>query len=99
MIFVGAVRCCRTTRSPVVLVGGHARRGGAAAGTGRGTRDPRDRARFTRFYMRVWALFFLEYLLVPIACLAHLTCRWTSGREQTLPTVGPRGVDNPARGR
>ena len=25
---------------------------------------------FTRFYMRVWALFFLEYLLVPIACLS-----------------------------
>jgi len=26
---------------------------------------------FTRFYMRVWALFFLEYVLMPIACLAH----------------------------
>ena len=24
---------------------------------------------FTAFYMRVWALFFLEYLLVPLACL------------------------------
>ena len=32
--------------------------------------DPRDRTGFTRFYMRVWALFFLEYLLVPIACLS-----------------------------
>ena len=32
--------------------------------------DPHDHARFTRFYMRVWALFFLEYLLVPLACLA-----------------------------
>ena len=32
--------------------------------------DPRDREGFTRFYMRVWALFFLEYVLVPIACLA-----------------------------
>jgi homogentisate phytyltransferase/homogentisate geranylgeranyltransferase len=32
--------------------------------------DPGDRVRFTRFYMRVWALFFLEYALVPIACLA-----------------------------
>jgi homogentisate phytyltransferase/homogentisate geranylgeranyltransferase len=32
--------------------------------------DPRDRARFTRFYMRVWALFFLEYAIVPLACLA-----------------------------
>jgi homogentisate phytyltransferase/homogentisate geranylgeranyltransferase len=29
--------------------------------------DPAD---FTRFYMRVWALFFLEYLLVPAAVLA-----------------------------
>jgi homogentisate phytyltransferase/homogentisate geranylgeranyltransferase len=32
--------------------------------------DPRDRQAFTRFYMRVWALFFLEYLLVPAAVLA-----------------------------
>jgi homogentisate phytyltransferase / homogentisate geranylgeranyltransferase len=31
--------------------------------------DPRDKQAFTRFYMRVWALFFLEYLLVPLACL------------------------------
>jgi len=31
--------------------------------------NPRDHIEFTRFYMRVWALFFLEYLLVPIACL------------------------------
>ena len=27
--------------------------------------DPADPAAFTRFYMRVWALFFLEYALVP----------------------------------
>jgi len=33
--------------------------------------DPRDRVSFTRFYMRVWALFFLEYVLMPIACLAN----------------------------
>ena len=32
--------------------------------------DPGDRERFTRFYMRVWALFFVEYPLVAIACLA-----------------------------
>jgi homogentisate phytyltransferase/homogentisate geranylgeranyltransferase len=32
--------------------------------------DPTDRASFTRFYMRVWALFFLQYVLVPLACLA-----------------------------
>lgn len=32
--------------------------------------DPGDPRAFTRFYMRVWALFFLEYLLVPAAVLA-----------------------------
>ncbi len=32
--------------------------------------DPADRVAFTRFYMRVWGLFFLEYALIPIACLA-----------------------------
>ena len=32
--------------------------------------DPGDPAGFTRFYMRVWALFFVEYLLVPAAVLA-----------------------------
>jgi homogentisate phytyltransferase/homogentisate geranylgeranyltransferase len=32
--------------------------------------NPRDRVKFTRFYMRVWALFFLQYVLVPLACLA-----------------------------
>jgi homogentisate phytyltransferase/homogentisate geranylgeranyltransferase len=31
--------------------------------------DPTDRAEFTRFYMRVWALFFCEYLVVPAAVL------------------------------
>jgi len=31
--------------------------------------DVRDPASFTRFYMRVWKLFFLEYLLVPAAVL------------------------------
>jgi len=31
------------------------------------TADPCDRASFTRFYMRVWKLFFLEYALVPLA--------------------------------
>jgi homogentisate phytyltransferase/homogentisate geranylgeranyltransferase len=34
------------------------------------TADPADPARFTRFYMRVWGLFFLEYLLFPAAVLA-----------------------------
>jgi homogentisate phytyltransferase / homogentisate geranylgeranyltransferase len=32
--------------------------------------DPADPAAFTRFYLRVWALFFLEYALVPAAVLA-----------------------------
>ena len=31
--------------------------------------DPADPAGFTRFYMRVWKLFFLEYALLPLACL------------------------------
>ena len=54
---------------PVVLVGGHV---AAAALLWHWARqaDPRDREVFTRFYMRVWALFFLEYILVPIACLS-----------------------------
>ena len=32
--------------------------------------DPADPAAFTRFYLRVWALFFVEYALVPAAVLA-----------------------------
>jgi homogentisate phytyltransferase/homogentisate geranylgeranyltransferase len=31
--------------------------------------DPHDPASFTRFYMRVWRLFFLEYALVPLAAV------------------------------
>jgi homogentisate phytyltransferase/homogentisate geranylgeranyltransferase len=50
---------------PAVLVGGHA---GAAALLIHWARSAG--ANFKRFYMRVWALFFLEYALVPIACLA-----------------------------
>ena len=30
-----------------------------------------DQAAFTQFYMRVWGLFFLEYLFVPVAVLAQ----------------------------
>jgi homogentisate phytyltransferase/homogentisate geranylgeranyltransferase len=53
---------------PAVLVGGHL---AAAALLVRWARlaHPGDHAAFTRFYMRVWVLFFLEYLLVPLACL------------------------------
>jgi homogentisate phytyltransferase / homogentisate geranylgeranyltransferase len=32
--------------------------------------DPKDRVAFINFYMRVWALFFLEYVLVPLACIS-----------------------------
>jgi homogentisate phytyltransferase / homogentisate geranylgeranyltransferase len=32
--------------------------------------DPADPVAFTRFYLRVWALFFLEYAIVPAAVLA-----------------------------
>jgi homogentisate phytyltransferase/homogentisate geranylgeranyltransferase len=32
--------------------------------------EPADAASFGGFYMRVWALFFLEYLLMPAAVLA-----------------------------
>ena len=55
--------------NPVVLAGGHL---AALALLWRWSRetDPGDRASFTRFYMRVWRLFFLEYALLPVACLA-----------------------------
>ena len=33
--------------------------------------DPHDRDAFTGFYMKVWALFFCEYLIVPAAVLLH----------------------------
>jgi homogentisate phytyltransferase/homogentisate geranylgeranyltransferase len=54
---------------PVVLIAGHLAAAVLLAHWARGA-DPRDAERFTRFYMRVWALFFLEYALVPVACLA-----------------------------
>jgi homogentisate phytyltransferase/homogentisate geranylgeranyltransferase len=53
---------------PVVLVVGHLGAAALLASWARAA-DPADRGAFTRFYMRVWALFFLEYLLVPLACL------------------------------
>ena len=31
--------------------------------------DPLDQVAFTRFYLRVWVLFFCEYLIVPAAVL------------------------------
>ncbi len=67
MIFIGAPLLAGDAQ-PVVLIAGHL---GAAALLVYWARsaDPGDREAFTRFYMRVWALFFLEYLLVPLACL------------------------------
>jgi homogentisate phytyltransferase/homogentisate geranylgeranyltransferase len=55
---------------PVVMVVGHL---GALALAWRWARgvDPRDREAFTAFYMRVWALFFCEYLIVPAAVLSN----------------------------
>jgi homogentisate phytyltransferase / homogentisate geranylgeranyltransferase len=55
--------------SAAVLVGGHLA-ALAALWAARAGIDPADPAAATRFYMRVWALFFLEYVIVPAACLA-----------------------------
>jgi len=54
---------------PVVLVAGHL---AALALLWHWSRETEvsDRASFTRFYMRVWKLFFLEYAILPVACLA-----------------------------
>ena len=56
--------------NPVVLAVGHALAAMLLLYWAR-TANPRYHTKFTRFYMRVWALFFLEYLLVPAACLAN----------------------------
>jgi homogentisate phytyltransferase/homogentisate geranylgeranyltransferase len=68
MIFVAPFALADDAQ-PVVLIVGHLAAVGLLWYWSRQA-DPRDREGFTRFYMRVWALFFLEYLLVPIACLA-----------------------------
>jgi homogentisate phytyltransferase / homogentisate geranylgeranyltransferase len=54
---------------PVVLAAGHAVALVALLAWARRA-DPADPAAFTAFYMRVWALFFLEYGLVAAAVLA-----------------------------
>ncbi len=54
---------------PAVLVAGHLAALAVLLAWSRGV-DPGDREGFTRFYMRVWKLFFLEYALVALACLA-----------------------------
>jgi homogentisate phytyltransferase/homogentisate geranylgeranyltransferase len=58
-----------TTADPAVLAVSHL---GALALLWHWSRsvDPTDPVAFTGFYMRVWKLFFLEYALVPLACLA-----------------------------
>jgi homogentisate phytyltransferase / homogentisate geranylgeranyltransferase len=53
---------------PAVLAVGHAAALAALLWWAR-TADPADRDGFGGFYMRVWGLFFLEYLLVAGAVL------------------------------
>ena len=55
--------------SAAVLAGGHLAALAALWAARAGT-DPADPAAATRFYMRVWALFFVEYALVAAAVLA-----------------------------
>jgi homogentisate phytyltransferase/homogentisate geranylgeranyltransferase len=57
------------TAQPVVLAAGHLAALALLLAWARGV-DPGDAPGFTRFYMRVWKLFFLEYALVALACLA-----------------------------
>ena len=54
---------------PAVLAGGHVAALALLLVWARRA-DPADPAAFTAFYMRVWALFFLEYVLVPVAVIA-----------------------------
>jgi len=54
---------------PLLLAGGHLAALALLWLAARGV-DPSDRAGFTAFYFRVWQLFFLEYAIVPVACLA-----------------------------
>jgi homogentisate phytyltransferase / homogentisate geranylgeranyltransferase len=54
---------------PWVLAGGHLVALAALWGWALAS-DLRDQEGLTRFYMRVWLLFFLEYALMPAAVLA-----------------------------
>jgi homogentisate phytyltransferase/homogentisate geranylgeranyltransferase len=54
---------------PVLLVAGHLGALAALWIAARGA-DPSDGKKFTRFYLQVWLLFFLEYVIVPVSCLA-----------------------------
>jgi homogentisate phytyltransferase/homogentisate geranylgeranyltransferase len=53
---------------PAVLATGHAAALALLWRFGRDV-DPTNRASFTRFYLRVWKLFFLEYGIVAFACV------------------------------
>jgi homogentisate phytyltransferase / homogentisate geranylgeranyltransferase len=55
--------------SPSILAVGHLACLAVLVHLARGV-EPADAEAFASFYMRVWALFFLEYLLVPVAVLA-----------------------------
>jgi homogentisate phytyltransferase/homogentisate geranylgeranyltransferase len=67
MVFI-APFVLRDSVNPVVLAVGHVAAAGLLLYWARSA-NPRHHTGFTRFYMRVWILFFLEYLLVPVACL------------------------------
>jgi len=54
--------------NPFVLAGGHVAALAVLLWCARRA-DPSDPAAFTAFYMQVWALFFLEYALIPAAVL------------------------------
>jgi len=56
--------------NPIVLAAGHVLAAALLLYWAKSA-NPRYHTEFTRFYMRVWVLFFLEYLLVPGACLAN----------------------------
>jgi homogentisate phytyltransferase / homogentisate geranylgeranyltransferase len=58
-----------TSADPWLLAGGHLA-ALALLWQWAGRTDTADHGAITRFYMRVWALFFFEYLLVPAAVLA-----------------------------
>jgi homogentisate phytyltransferase/homogentisate geranylgeranyltransferase len=67
---IGAGPLLLTDVQPLVLAGGHAAALALLLWWVRRA-DPADRERFGAFYMRVWALFFLEYALISAAVLAN----------------------------
>jgi homogentisate phytyltransferase/homogentisate geranylgeranyltransferase len=69
MIVVGTP-ALKNDADPVIFAGSHALAACLLLYWAR-TANPRYHTKFTRFYMRVWMLFFLEYVIVPIACLAN----------------------------